>query len=373
MPAGAASSTAIPVKVARVELRDVPDIVKAPGNVEAYSTVSLRAQVAGRVTQVSFGEGDAVKEGDLLFSLDPGPFEAALREAQASLARDSAEARNAQAELRRVESLLKADISSQDEYDVALTKMQALEATVKADEAAAESTRIKLQYTKLRSPTTGRVGEILVHAGNVVKENETVLAIVRKIDPISVRFAVPERYLEEIRKRRTDGPLRVNARIPGDDEVLATGELSFVDPAVNETAGTVLLKGLFANPEEKLWPGQYVETVLTLSVQRGQVVAPARAIERGQAGDFTFVVRPDQTVETRSVLVTKRMHGDAVVQSGLREGELVVVDGQIRLAPGSRVEVQNPPAPERAGGAGGGPAAAPSPTAGASGGAQPGS
>lgn len=345
--AGSRPAAPVPVRVATVERRDAPLEVRTIGTVQARSTVTIKPQIAGQIAAVHFVEGQEVRRGDRLFTIDRRPFEAELARTEGNLARDRAQAENARESFQRIDELYAEHVVSREEYDQARAQRDSLEAAVKADEAAVEDARVRLQYCSIASPLDGRVGQILVHAGNVVKEHETPLAVVNQIRPIDVTFAVPEQHLAEIRRRMAEGPLRVTAtasREGGGAEPLR-GTLSFVDNAVDLSTGTVLLKALFPNEGETLWPGQFVDVRLTLSVTHDAVVAPAQAISTGQQGPYAFVVKPDGTVDLRPVLVARRSGDLAVIERGLRPGDRVVTDGQLRLAAGTRVAVQDALAP----------------------------
>ena len=327
----------VPVTVAPAVQKDAPVSLRAIGNVAAYSTVSLKAQVEGRVARVHFAEGQEVKRGDLLFALDARPFEAALRQAEANLARDRAQAENARVEADRFARLVKDGIVSRDEYDQAHARAASLEATVAADQAAVESARIQLQYCSIASPIDGRIGEILVHEGNVVKVNETVLAVINQLRPIYVEFAVPQQELDQIRARMAGGELPVEAFRPADSDHPVVGTLSFINNTVDTASGTVLLKAIFPNTNEELWPGQFVTVTLRLATRHDAVMIPSRAVQTGQDGEFVFVVKEDRTVESRPVTTSVRVDQDMVVSKGLEFGETVVTEGQLRLSPGARV------------------------------------
>jgi multidrug efflux system membrane fusion protein len=337
-PGGATAP--VPVVVATVRSEDVPVRINVIGNVEAYSTVAVKSQVEGQLAQVHFQEGQEVKAGDLLFTVDPRPFEAALRQAEAALAHDQAEASNATVEAGRLKRLLAQGFVSHDEVDQALTRAAALAATVDADRAAVETAKLNLQYCTIRSPIDGRIGQILAHQGNVVKENDTTLAVINQIRPIRVAFSAPERDLGRIRERAASDPLTVEARVPGTGAT-AQGTLSFIDNAVDTRTGTVLLKGEFPNRDEVLWPGQFVDVALTLAVEKGAIVAPAEALQTGQEGSYVFVVKPDLTAEVRPVVSGRAFDSSIVIEKGLAAGERVVTDGQIRLANGSKVQVRD--------------------------------
>jgi membrane fusion protein, multidrug efflux system len=295
------------------------------------------------VAKVHFQDGQRVKKDELLFTIDQRPFEAALHQAEANLARDVAEARNAKAEADRRARLLEGGFVSRDEHDQVQTKAVSLEATVKADKAAVENAKLRLQYCYIRAPIDGKVGQVLVDAGNVVKNNETVLAVVNQIDPVYVTLSVPEQELPEIRRRMATEKLAVEVTFAGDQGNPVTGELSFINNTVDTTTGTVLLKAVFHNEAERLWPGQFVQVAMTLSVQHDAVVVPPQAIQPGQAGQFVFIVGPDLTVQVRPVTVGQTKGSETVVTTGLAADERVVTEGQIRLAAGMTVQIKNAP------------------------------
>jgi membrane fusion protein, multidrug efflux system len=345
---------AVPVTVATAVQRDIPVQLHAIGNVEPYSTVAVKSQVEGQLSQVHFVEGQRVKKGDLLFTIDPRPFDAALAQAQANLARDVAEAQNAKVDAKRRTELLAEGFVSRDEYDQAQTKAVSSAAAVKADEAAVENARLQLQYCYIHSPIDGRVGQLLVHAGNVFKANETLLAVINQVHPVYVSFSVPEQDLPKVRQRAAEGKLPVQAVLPHHDGAPVVGELSFINNTVDMTTGTVLLKGLFENDDEVLWPGQFVDVAVTLAVLRNAVLVPSEAIQVGQEGKYVFVVAADESAEVRPVVAGDRIGPEIVVTEGLSAGERVVTDGQIRLAPGLKVEIKDgtggdqPPTPAAA-------------------------
>ena len=327
--------------VATAVQKDIPVQLHAIGNVEAYSTVSVKSQVEGQLAKVHFVEGQPVNKGDLLFTIDPRPFEAALRQAQATVARDVAEARNAEVDAKRRTQLLAQGFVSRDEYDQSQTKAASSAAAVKADEAAVENARLQLQYCYIHSPINGRVGQLLVHEGNVVKANDTLLAVINQVRPVYVSFSVPEQDLPEVRQRTAEGKLAVQAFVPQHDGTPVIGELSFINNTVDMTTGTVLLKALFPNDNEALWPGQFVDVAVTLTVHHDAVLVPAEAIQVGQQGQYVFVVAADESAEVRPVVPGARIGPEIVVSQGLTAGERVVTDGQIRLAPGLKVQIKD--------------------------------
>ena len=333
----------VPVVVASVARQDVAVQLRAIGTVEPASTVTLRSQVEGIVAQVHFEEGQTVARDALLFTIDPRPFEAALRQAQAQLARNTAERENADVELKRRTALVDQGFVSRDEYDQAVTRAASLRAAVKGDEAAVENARLDLQYCSIRSPIDGRIGRILAHAGNVVKRNETPLAIVNQIRPVDVAFAVPERELPRIRQRAAAGPVTVHALVSAAGSRPVAGTLSFVDNAVDTQTGTVLLKARFLNDDETLWPGQFIDVAVTLETLTDALVVPTEAVQTGQQGPYVYVVTADRTAEVRAVTTAYTTGATVVIERGLAAGDAVVTDGQIRLTAGSKVEISASP------------------------------
>jgi multidrug efflux system membrane fusion protein len=341
---------AVPVTVAAVEKKDVPLFIRAIGAVEPIESVQVRPQVAGQLLRVHFREGQEVKKGELLFTIDPRPYRAALLQAQGALARDRARARDAEANARRLESLAKKEYVTQQQAESARAEANAAQATLQADEAAVEAARLSFSYCEIRSPISGRTGSVLVKAGNVVKVSDTILVLIDQLRPIYVSFSVPERALQQIRARAQEKlPVlaQPSEQKPGEVPEARTmrgeaqrGELTFIDNAVNTVTGTILLKATFANGDESLWPGQYEVVTLKLGEQREAVVAPAVAIQRGQQGQYAFVVKQDGTVESRPVTVGSSDEKEAVIDKGLAPGEVVVTDGQLRLSPGAKVQVK---------------------------------
>jgi multidrug efflux system membrane fusion protein len=393
----AAAPVAVPVGVATVERKMVPLQVVTVGNVQAYTTVGVKSQIAGQITKVHFTEGREVKRGDLLFTLDPRPFEASLRQNEANVAKDVAQRRQAEAALgqrgaevtqalanlerdlaqmenarvqeQRYRDLAKREFIAREQYDQVRTNFAALQAVVQAsraavenarasaraaeaavenaqaaikgNEAMVESARLQLAYTAIRAPMDGRTGNLLAQVGNVVKSGEDApLVVIVQVQPIYVSFSVPEQQLTAINSYRARGTLTVEARIDGGRRT-AAGTLTFVNNTVDPTTGTIQLKATFPNADDALWPGQFVDVVLMLA-REAAVVAPAEAVQAGQQGSFVFVVKPDLTVESRRVKVGRRLPRELVIEEGLQAGERVVTDGQLRLVPGARVEIKPP-------------------------------
>jgi len=330
----------VPVIVSTVIQKTVPVQIRAIGNVQAYSTVTVKAKVGGELVRVHFTEGHDVKKGDLLFTIDPRPYEAALKQAEANLRRDLAQEKHAQEDARRYESLIQKGVVPQQQYDKFRTDADALEATVLADRAAVENAKIQLDYCSICSPIDGRTGSLIVHQGNHIKAEDINLVVINQIIPIDVTFSVPEQFLSEIKKFMASGKLQVEALVPTNEERPERGVITFIDNAVDTNTGTIRLKGTFANREKKLWPGQFVNVVLTLTTEPNVIVVPSQAIQTGQEGQYVFVVKQDLTVESRPVVAGRTVDRETVVQKGLNPEEKVVTDGQLLLYPGARVEIQ---------------------------------
>lgn len=360
----------VPVATAAVTKETVPLQISAIGNVEAYSTVSVRSEATGQITKVQFQQGQYVKKGDSLFTIDPRPSEADLagalanqsralaeqRQSEANLAKDVAQAKTAQAEAARYEYLFKQGVVSKEQADQMSTNAEALAAVVKADQAAiqteresvraaqaaTDSARVQLSYSSIRSPIGGRTGSLMVNQGNIVKANDTnPLVVINQVNPIYVTFSVPESQLPDIKRYMAQGELQVTASIANDSGPPEQGALSFVDNTVDVTTGTVKLKATFANSSQRLWPGQFVNTVMTLTAQPDATVVPSIAVQTGQQGQYVFVVKPDQTVELRQVTAQRTIAQKTIIASGLEPGEIVVTDGQLRLRPGSKIKETN--------------------------------
>jgi multidrug efflux system membrane fusion protein len=337
----AGQRAAVPVLVAKASSRDLPVEVQSIGNVQAYSLVSIRPQITGKIEKVHFEEGQEVKAGDLLFTLDPRQWEAELNQAQANLARDEAQLINARLTFLRTSNLFESKIASQQDFDSAEATYQGLLATLVADRAAISNAQVNLDYTAIQSPIDGRTGNLAVKAGNVVKSPDDVLVTITQIRPVYVSFSVPEQHLTSIRRRASQEKLPVLAFAPGETNNVARGELTFIDNTVDTNTGTILLKGTFSNEHHVLWPGQFVRTTLTLSNLAGVTVVPSQAVQSGQNGEFVFVVGPEDKVDARPVTTGITFDGVQVIQSGVKPGETVVTDGQLRLTPGSKVSIKS--------------------------------
>jgi membrane fusion protein, multidrug efflux system len=334
----------VPVVVAKAEAKDVPVEIQAVGNVQAYSAVSIRSQITGQITEVHFKEGQEVKKGDELFTIDPRPFQAAFNQAQASLQRDQAMLVNGRLNFERTSNLFNSKIASQADYDAALAAYDSAQSTVVADAAAVTNAQLNLEYTSIKSPIEGRTGNLTTKEGNVVKAPDDILVSITQIHPIYVAFSVPEDDLPAIRHEAAHQSLPVKAYPPGDANNVATGELTFIDNSVDTNTGTILLKATFQNTNTVLWPGQFVQASLVLSNLSQATVVPSQAVQTGQDGEFLFVMKPDETVEARPISAGITYDGIRVVMSGLKPGETVVTDGQVRLTAGAKVSVKSPDA-----------------------------
>lgn len=335
---------AVPVTVTKATEKTVPVQLRAIGNVEAYASISVKARVGGELMGVHFQEGQEVNKGDLLFSIDPRPFEVAVQEAKAKLARDTALAEKARRDLLRYEDLAKKGYVSSEKYDEIRFNTQALNATVEADKAAVETARLQLGYCSIYAPITGRTGALLVDQGNLIKANDDMaLVVISQIQPIYVNFSVPEQYLPEIKKYMSLGELKVQTLAPDDEGQPVEGTLTFIDNEVDTSTGAIRLKGTFANQEKRLWPGQFVDVVLNITERPNAVLVPSQAVQAGQKGRYIFVVKPDLTTEQRPVIVGSELDGESVIEKGILPGEKVVTDGQLRLYPGAKVKITELP------------------------------
>jgi membrane fusion protein, multidrug efflux system len=332
-----------PVLVARAVETNVPVQIDPPpvGHVMPYSTVTIRPQIGGILSEVHFQAGQEVKKGDLLFTIDPRPAQAALASARASLARDQAQRENARIQFDREQKLFEQKLVSQDEFDTSRAALDALEGSVAADEAAVTNAALNLEFTAIRAPFDGQTGSLQFYQGNVVKAPDDTLVTINQIHPIYVEFAVPEQYLPEIQKEMKDNTLQVTAALQNLEGPPPQGELTFVNNSVDMATGTILLKATFPNQTSVLWPGQFVHVKLTLSELTNAIVVPTQAVQTGQNGEYIYVMKSDQTVEERPVTIGITYHGETVVLKGLRAGETVVTDGQLRLAPGVKVDVKS--------------------------------
>jgi len=325
-----------------------PIEVSAIGTVQPIATVIIKSRVDGEIAKVHFEEGQEVKEGDLLFTLDNRAYQAQLAQSEANLRRDRAQLQRAQAEVKRQTELASRGVASAQKLEDVQTSVAVLQAAIDADEAAIENARVNLNYTAIRAPISGRTGSVNLKRGNLVKSNDTTqqavpLVTITQLRPIYVTFTVPEGHLADIRTATTSAQLlEVIATVPNERQTPVTGTLTFIDSQVDVATGTITLKAKFANEDTRLWPGQFVNVTLTVGMQANAVVVPSAAIQIGQNGPYVFVIKPDSTVELRLVRVNRTVDNKAVIDEGVAPGDRVVVDGQLRLNNGTRVTVQRP-------------------------------
>jgi multidrug efflux system membrane fusion protein len=331
---------AVPVTVGAAIKKTVPVHIGAIGNVEAYSTVSIKARVGGDLTHVYFREGQDVNKGDILFTIDPRLYKTALESAKANLVRDTALAKKAEEDLRRYTELLRDELVSRSQYEQVFANAEALKATMEADKAAVENARLQVEYCTIYAPIAGRTGSLLVNQGNLIKANDDKpMVVINQIQPVYINFSVPEQYLPEIKKYMSAGKLNVEAFLSKEDKNPSYGVLTFVDNTVDAATGTIKLKATFDNKKKALWPGQFVTVRITLSNIQDAVVVPTQAIQTGQQGQFVFVVK-DETAELRPVTTGITYEDVTVIEKGLSAGDNVVTDGQMRLMPGAKVEIR---------------------------------
>jgi membrane fusion protein, multidrug efflux system len=346
-PRGGGGQAAVPVTVGEVVVKSMPVEIQVVGTAEAFSSVAVRAQITGELTSVGFKQGDDVQQGQVLFTLDRRPLEAALSQAEANLRRDTAQASNAKAIAQRMDELVERGISTRAERDTARATAAALEATVGANTAAVENAKVQLQYATIRAPIAGRTGALMVNEGNLVRANDqTPLVIINQISPMYVSFAIPENVLPDLRRYMTHGELQVEARPPGDEDTPAIGRITFVDNTVDQTTGTIKIKATFANLNRHLWPGQFVNITVRLATDRSAIVVPTAAVQMGPQGQFVYLVKPDKTVAVQPVTVARSAGAETVVRAGVHVGDVVVTDGHLRLVPGSRISIKAPNAPK---------------------------
>ncbi|OHC75847.1 MAG: hypothetical protein A3B62_04785 [Rhodospirillales bacterium RIFCSPLOWO2_01_FULL_65_14] len=330
-----------PVRIAKVEAKSVPVRLETIGTVQARSTVQIRSRVDGQLVKAAFREGQAVKKGDLLFQIDPRPFEAQLRQSQANLARDQAQLEKARSDLDRYAQLAQKGFSSQQKYEEAKATLTALQATIRADQATVEIAKLQLEYTDIRAPIDGLTGSMLVTPGNLVKANDTpALVVINETRPIYVSFTVPETNLADLKARLAQGTLTITATLPDRTHKQVNGDVTFINNAVDVNTGTIQLKATFANADDLLTPGQFVRVAINLDTLKDALVVPTSALQDGQKGTYVFVVRKDMTVEPRVVSVGPADGRSTVVRTGLALGDTVVTEGQLRLFPGAPVQPQ---------------------------------
>jgi multidrug efflux system membrane fusion protein len=336
----------VPVTVAPVEQRSVPYEISAIGSVTPLQSVAVRSQVGGTLLSVGFQEGDEVQKGQVLFEIDSRPYQAALAQALANLAKDRAQLVNARAQVTRYAELARNDLATQEQFDQMKANADALDAAVVADSAAVQTARLNLAYTTIQAAITGRTGNLLLREGNLVPANgATPLVVINQLRPIAVSFSVPQQYLDDIQRFSAQHPLDVRIRPSDDSTATLTGRLTFINNQVDTSTGTIQLKATFANGDRRLWPGEFVAVRLVLNVERDVLTIPAQAVMTGQAGTYVYVLNADQTARTQDVTVGRSADDYVVIEKGLAAGQKVVTDGQLRLVPGARVEIKPGAAP----------------------------
>jgi membrane fusion protein, multidrug efflux system len=347
-PKGGRGPAAVPVSVATVVQQTMPFRLQAIGNVEAFSTVAVKARADGQIVEVGFKEGEEVQKGRVLFKIDPRPFEAALRQAEANHLRDTAQAEQARSQEKRYQELLQKNFVSKEAYAQIRTNADTAEAVALGSRAALDNARLNLEYCTIRSPIDGYPGKIQIQMGNLVKANDVnPLVVINQVHPIYVNFSVPEQKLADVRQYMAAGALTVDALAPSSDKAAASGRLIFVDNAVDPTTGTIRLRAQFQNRENALWPGQFVNVSVRLFEQRDAIVIPSQAVQTGPEGQYVYVVGEDSVVDLRKIRVQRTEGDQTVVAEGLTKGERVVTQGQLRLGPKTRVQFGKPgPGPE---------------------------
>ena len=338
---GAGGGGSVPITAAPVVEKPMPLEIQAIGQGEAYSNVAVHAQITGELTSVNFKEGDDVTKGQVLFTLDRRPLEAALQQAQANLDRDQAQAVNAAAQAQRYQDLVAKGIATREQSDAQVASSAALNATVAADKAALDNARVQLQYATITAPLDGRTGALQVHAGNLVRANDTTpLVVINQMSPIYVTFTVPEAQFSDLKRYMAAGPVNVRVSPPSEQTETSGGRITFLDNQVDPTTGTIKVKASFENADRRLWPGQFLNVTVTLKTDAHAVVVKTPAIQNGPQGTYVFVVKQDRTVELRPVTVDRQAGPDTIVKAGLSAGETVVLDGQLRLVPGTKITIK---------------------------------
>jgi multidrug efflux system membrane fusion protein len=332
----------VPVLVARVVQKSMPIQIKTIGLVEASLSVSVKSQVSGEIKKIHFKEGDEVREGSLLFSIDSEPYEAVLKKAQATLAKDRVLEAKAREDVERYADLAKKEYITKEQYNQIVSNAESLKEIVKADEAMVQSAQIDLDRCRIKAPISGITGEIKIKEGNLIRANDDKpLVVINKIHPVYVKFSLPEKELVNLMKYMKLGEIRVESVVPGYEDRKQTGKLFFIDNAVDSTTGTIQAKAIFDNKENVLWPGQYVDVIVILAIEPNALVIPSQAVQTSQDGDFVFVVNGNNAVEARKVNISREIGGEVVIAEGVKVNEIVVTDGQMQLVPGSKVKIKN--------------------------------
>ena len=333
----------VPVTAGVVTARDMPQFLQGIGTVQAYNTVTVASRVDGQIVEVAFKEGQEVKKGALLYQIDPRPFQAALEQAQAAKLKDEAQLATAKADLARYGSLVGHGYQTRQSFDQQRGLVAQDEAAVQGDQAQIDNATLNLGYAAIRSPIDGRLGARLVDVGNLVHAaSSTPLVTITQLKPIYVSFTLPQATLDQIRIYQQKSPLDVIAYSGDNKKELAKGKLTLIDNTIDQATGTIHLKATYANEDERLWPGEFVNVRVILRVRRGVPTVPSQTVQQGPEGDYAYVIRKDDTVERRNIEVAATEEGLAVVTKGLKPGDRVVVDGQFRLTDGARVRIAPP-------------------------------
>jgi multidrug efflux system membrane fusion protein len=336
---------AVPVTTALVTEASLPVFVQGVGNVEAFTTVEIRAQVTGPLLEVHFQEGQDVEKGQLLFTIDPRPFELAVKQAEAQLAKDTGQSKTAEMQRARYTSLLKSGLVAQSDFDTVAAQANSLQSTLNLDQVAIENAKLQLQYTKILAPIAGRTGALQVHVGSQVRTGDaSPMVIINQITPVLVTFSLPAVSLPDVRAGQTRGPLTVEAIASGDaGTTVSTGSLTFIDNMVDPTTAAIKLKATLPNRDRKLWPGEFVQVRLRVAENPHAIVVPMSAVQSGPQGQYTYVIGANRSATLRPIKVARNDGDRVIIASGLQTGEEVVTDGQLRLTPGARVSVKQAP------------------------------
>jgi multidrug efflux system membrane fusion protein len=336
-----ASTPPVPVTAGTAEARDMPVFVRGLGAVQAFNTVTLKSRVDGEIIKVDFTEGQEVKAGDLLFEIDPRPFQAALAQATAAKQKDEAQLVSAVADLNRTTQLLGNGFQTRQTFDQQKAQVGQLQASIKQDQAQIDAAQLNLDYASIRSPIDGRTGARLVDAGNIVHASDnTGMVTITQLRPIFVSFTIPQQQIDTVRQSESSSVLETRALTQDDQRQLAVGKLTLIDNQVDQATGTLRMKAEFENADAALWPGEFVNVRLVVSTEKNAVTVPARAVQQGPNGSYLFAIKSDNTVEMRTVEVSQTDRDLAVIKKGLSAGERIVVDGQFRLEQGTKVAVQ---------------------------------
>ena len=331
----------VPVLAEKAALKDMPLEIRTFGNVESYSEVPIKVMVTGPIKKIYIKPGDYVKKGEMLVQIDPRTYEATLKQLQATLARDEVIYEDAERQAEMKEGLLKHGAGAFDETKRIRAIANSARAMIESSKANVEKATLDVEYCSIRSPINGHAGDLINHEGSVMKANDAVIMNIAQTRPIYVSFSVPQAYLPMIQKYMEAGKLYVDAKVPAEGGTQERGELTFVDNNINTNSGTVRLKGTFENKEGHLWPGQYVDVVLTMSIDKDRIVVPSQAVQTSQDGSYVFIIQPGDTIAMRPVIIERFAGKEAIIKSGINAGDTVVTDGHIRLYPEAKVKVQS--------------------------------